>query len=187
MGSNHFYKIVLADDHILVRRGIKKIIEETNGMKVIGEAGDGLELLEILEKYQPDLVVVDIAMPRLRGLEAARRVKNLYPEIKVLILSMHRSKEYLLQAIAAGVDGYVLKEDADTALHTAIQEIRRGKTLLFAALIGIALDKFGDQTSSPGSCLGTFSFRDHPVIRLFNPPPPLSPWSVPRANRFFIV
>ncbi len=127
MGSNQTYKIVLADDHVLVRRGIKKIIEENNSMKVIGEAGDGLELLEILEQIHPDLVVVDIAMPRLRGLEAARRVKNLYPEIKVLILSMHRSKEYLLQAMAGGVDGYVLKEDADTALHTAIQEIRRGK------------------------------------------------------------
>src|SRR5271157_1852763 len=80
MGLNHTYKIVLADDHALVRRGIKKIIEENNGMKVIGEAGDGLELLEILEKIHPELVVVDIAMPRLRGLEAARRVKNLYPE-----------------------------------------------------------------------------------------------------------
>ena len=94
---------------------------------IASEAGDGVEHLEILEKIHPDLVVVDIAMPRLRGLEAARRVKNLYPAIKVLILSMHRSKEYLLQAMAAGVDGYVLKEDADTALHTAIQKIRRGK------------------------------------------------------------
>jgi DNA-binding NarL/FixJ family response regulator len=127
MGSNHFYKVMLADDHILVRRGIKKIIEETDGMRVIGEAGDGVELLDLLEKNRPDLVVVDIAMPRLRGLEAARRVKGLYPGVKVLILSMHRSKEYLLQAMEAGVDGYVLKEDADTALHTAIQEIRHGR------------------------------------------------------------
>ncbi len=128
MGSNHKYKVVLADDHVLVRRGIKKIIEENDGMKVVGEAADGLELMDILEKIHPDLVVVDIAMPHLRGLEAARRVKNLYPDIKVLILSMHRSKEYLDQAKAIGVNGYVLKEDADTALHTAIQEIRRGKS-----------------------------------------------------------
>ena len=127
MGSNHIYQIVLADDHVLVRRGIKKIIEENDGMQVIGEAGDGLELLEILEKTQPDLVVIDIAMPRLRGLEAARRVKTLYPGIKVLILRRHRSTEYLVQALAAGVDGDVLKEDADTALHTAIQKSRRGK------------------------------------------------------------
>jgi len=127
MGSNHLYKIVLADDHVLVRQGIKRIIEEDSGMKVVGEAGDGLELLELLEKIHPDLIVCDIAMPRLRGLEAAQRVKNLYPDIKVLILSMHRSREYLRQAMLAGVDGYVLKEDADTALYTAIQAIRRGQ------------------------------------------------------------
>ncbi len=128
MNSNHLFKIVLADDHVLVRRGIRKIIEEDSRMKVIGEAGDGLELLEILKKMQPDLVVLDIAMPRLRGLEAAKRVKELYPDIKVLILSMHRSKEYMRQAQLAGVDGYVLKEDADTSLKTAIRAIRRGKS-----------------------------------------------------------
>jgi DNA-binding NarL/FixJ family response regulator len=127
MDSNH-YKIILADDHALVRRGIKRIIEEDDSLMVIGEAGDGLELLELLEKTQPDLVVCDIAMPRLRGLEACTRVKKLYPHIKVLILSMHKSKEYVNQAMAVGVEGYVLKEDADTALYTAIQAIRHGKT-----------------------------------------------------------
>lgn len=128
MNSNHLYKIVLADDHALVRRGIKKLIEENGDMKVVGEAGDGQELLELLEKIRPDLVVCDIAMPRLRGLEACYRVKQHYPDIKVLILSMHKSKEYLRQAKAAGVEGYVLKEDADSALAAAIQAIRAGKT-----------------------------------------------------------
>jgi len=136
MSSNHQYKIILADDHAMVRKGIKRIIEEDPHLQVIGEAGDGLELLEILEEIQPqpDLVVCDIAMPRLRGLEACLRVKKRYPHIKVLILSMHKSKEYLTQAKAAGVDGYVLKDDADTALYTAIQMIRRGKTF-FSSLI----------------------------------------------------
>jgi DNA-binding NarL/FixJ family response regulator len=136
MGPDHLYKIILADDHALVRKGIKRVIEEDPHLQVIGEAGDGLELLEILEKIQPqpDLVVCDIAMPRLRGLEACLRVKKLYPHIKVLILSMHKSREYLNQAKAAGVDGYVLKDDADTALYSAIQAIRRGKTF-FSSLI----------------------------------------------------
>ncbi len=122
------YTIILADDHRLVRQGIRKIIEEDGHMVVVGEAGDGLELLEILEKTKPDLVVCDIAMPRLRGLEACYRVKELYPEVKVLILSMHKSPEYVEQAKAAGVDGYVFKDDADIVLHSAIQEIRRGQT-----------------------------------------------------------
>src|SRR5208337_1551207 len=123
----HFYKIVLADDHALVRQGIRKIIEEDGSLEVVGEAGDGMELLEILKTIQPDLVIVDIAMPRLRGLEATKRIKHLYPQVKVMILSMHRSKEYLRQAVVAGVSGYLLKEDADTALHTAIKPLRHGK------------------------------------------------------------
>ena len=136
MSSNHRYKIILADDHALVRKGIKRVIEEDANLQVIGEAGDGLELLELLDgiQPQPDLVVCDIAMPRLRGLEACLRVKKLYPHIKVLILSMHKSQEYLAQAKAAGVDGYVLKDDADMALYTAIQEIRNGKRF-FSSLI----------------------------------------------------
>jgi DNA-binding NarL/FixJ family response regulator len=124
------YKIILADDHVLVRQGIKRIIQEDNDMEVVGEAGDGQELLELLEKITPDLVILDISMPRLRGLEAAEIVKKRYPGTKILILSMHRSKEYLRQALAAGVDGYLLKEDADVALFTAIKAVRAGNTFV---------------------------------------------------------
>ncbi len=127
-------KIVLADDHVLVRQGIKRIIEENGHMRVIGEAGDGLELLELLEKVTPDLVILDISMPRLRGLEAAARIKNRYPRIKILILSMHRSREYLRQALAHGVDGYMLKEDADQELHSAVTAVCAGKNYISALL-----------------------------------------------------
>jgi DNA-binding NarL/FixJ family response regulator len=132
----NFYKIVLADDHALVRLGIRKIIEEDGNLKIVGEAGDGMELLKILETIRPDLVIVDIGMPRLRGLEATKRIKHLYPQVKVMILSMHRNKEYLRQAVAAGVSGYLLKEDADSALHTAIKAIRSGKEF-FSPLLAI--------------------------------------------------
>lgn len=124
------YNIVLADDHILVRQGIKKIILADADMRVVGEAGDGIELLEILEKITPDLVILDISMPRLRGLAAAAKIKQLYPDVKVLILSMHRSREYLHQAIATGVNGYLLKEDADLALFAAIEMVRQGQTFV---------------------------------------------------------
>ncbi len=121
------YNIILADDHVLVRQGIRKILQEDKNMKVVAEAGDGLELLEILKTTTPDMVILDITMPRLRGLEAASRIKKLYPQVKVLILSMHRSREYLHQARTAGVDGYLLKEDADVSLFSAINAIRAGK------------------------------------------------------------
>jgi DNA-binding NarL/FixJ family response regulator len=87
-----------------------------------------MELLQILEKTTPDLVILDISMPRLRGLAAAEKIKQRYPRIKMLILSMHRSKEYLQQALAIGVNGYLLKEEADVALFTAIETVRQGKT-----------------------------------------------------------
>jgi two-component system, NarL family, response regulator NreC len=124
------YNIVLADDHILVRQGIKKILQEDLSMSVVGEASDGIELLEILEKISPDMVILDISMPRLRGLAAAEKIRKLYPDIKVLILSMHRNKEYLRQALAAGVHGYLLKEDADVALFAAIDVVRQGKIFI---------------------------------------------------------
>jgi two-component system, NarL family, response regulator NreC len=124
------YNIVLADDHILVRQGIKKILQEDQEMCVVGEAGDGVELLEILEKITPNLVILDISMPRLKGLAAAAIIRQLYPDVKVLILSMHRSKEYLRQALAAGVHGYLLKEDADVALFAAIETVRQSKIFI---------------------------------------------------------
>jgi DNA-binding NarL/FixJ family response regulator len=123
-------KIVLADDHVLVRQGIKRILQDAPHLKVIGEAGDGLELMDLLEKVTPDLVILDISMPRLRGLEAAASIKMLYPKVKVLILSMHRNKEYLHQALECGVDGYMLKEDADLSLHSAIETVWAGKAFI---------------------------------------------------------
>jgi DNA-binding NarL/FixJ family response regulator len=121
------YGIVLADDHVLFRRGIKKIIEEMDGLEVVGEANDGLELLELLKEKDPDLVILDISMPNLRGLEAAREIKGLYPQVKVLLLTMHKEKKFLKQGLEAGVDGFLVKQDADTELLQAIQSIRRGE------------------------------------------------------------
>jgi two-component system, NarL family, response regulator NreC len=123
------YFIVLADDHAMVRRGLKKIIEEDPELKVIAEVGDGLELLDYLKKNisSPDMVIMDIAMPNLGGLEATRRVKEQYPEIKVLILTMYNETEYMKQALTVGASGYLLKLEADTELFSAISTIRRGE------------------------------------------------------------
>ena len=118
------YRIVLADDHILLRRGIKQIIETSADMKVVGEAGDGLDLLNLLKKITPDMIILDISMPNLRGVEATREIKMIYPEIKILILSMHKKKEYLYHVLSAGANGYLLKEDTDTELFSAIKTVR---------------------------------------------------------------
>ena len=124
------YRIVLADDHLMFRNGIKRIIAESKELLVIGEARDGLELRNLLKNTDTDMVILDISMPRLRGLEATREIKTIYPEVKVLILSMHKSKEYLLQALSARADGYLLKEDTDEELFSAIETIRQEKIYL---------------------------------------------------------
>lgn len=122
--------IVLADDHVMFRRGVKRIIDETPGLKVSGEANDGLELLNLLKAQLPELVLLDISMPHFRGLEATREIKKLYPLVKVIILTMHRTKEFLHQALEAGAEGFLLKEDEDFELLRAIQAVRQGKKFI---------------------------------------------------------
>jgi DNA-binding NarL/FixJ family response regulator len=130
------YRIILADDHVLFRQGIKNILEKDKDIEVIGEAGDGLKLLELSKKMTPDMVILDISMPNLRGLEATREIKMILPDVKVLILSMHKDKEYMYSAISAGAEGYLLKEDADTDLFAAIEKIRQGGHYISPLLFG---------------------------------------------------
>jgi len=112
------------------------LIEEMPDVEVIGEASDGLELLALLKELSPDLAILDISMPNLRGIEAAREIKALHPETKVLILTMHKSKEYLYHSISAGAKGYLLKENSDAELFLAIQTIRNGGIYLTHTMAG---------------------------------------------------
>lgn len=119
-------RIVIADDHAMFRQGLKHTIDGKSGIVIVGEACDGRELLDLMEKMDVDIVIVDISMPGLKGLEAAREIQRNYPDVKVLFLTMHNDMEYLRQAIAVGAEGYVLKEKMDTELFPAIQAIRDG-------------------------------------------------------------
>ena len=124
------YSIVLADDHVLVRQGLRRILEGMADLEVVGEANDGLDLLNLLNQLAPDLVILDIFMPNLRGIEAIHEIKKIRPEAKVLILTMHKDREYLYLALSAGAKGYLLKEDADKELFSAIEKVRHGKTYI---------------------------------------------------------
>jgi DNA-binding NarL/FixJ family response regulator len=124
------YRIVLADDHKMFRLGVKKIIDETEDLEVIGEVDDGLQLLGLLKKTVPHMVVLDISMPNMRGVEATREIKLMNPSIKILILTMHKNKELLYHCCSAGAEGYLLKEDTDTELFSAIETIRQGKSYI---------------------------------------------------------
>lgn len=119
-------RIVLADDHVLIRQGIRKIIDDHEGIEVVGEVGDGLELLSFLDHCTPDLIVLDISMPNLRGIEVIAEAKKICPEVKVLMMTMHKNEQYFFCSMSAGADGYVLKEDSDTELLKAIEIICNG-------------------------------------------------------------
>jgi DNA-binding NarL/FixJ family response regulator len=125
----HYY-IVLAEDHREFRRLLRQELERGEDLEVIGEAEDGQELLELLEEVNPDLVILDISMPRLGGLEAAQRLRESHPQVKLLFLSMHKKKAFVQQARLLGADGYVLKEEMDQFLLPAICQIRAGKSYI---------------------------------------------------------
>ena len=130
----HGYRVILADDHVLVRRGLKLILEEHSNLEIAAEVGDGLELLNVLQKINPDLVILDVSMPNLRGIEAIPEIRRVRPNAKVLMLTMHKEEDYLYQAISAGANGYLLKEDAERELFSAIENIKNGKIYISPGL-----------------------------------------------------
>ena len=130
------YRVILADDHILFRQGMKKIFDEIPQTQVVGEAGDGQEAIELVKKLVPDLAILDISMPKLSGIEVCRESRQLLPAVKILVLTMHKEKEFLYQALSAGAQGYLLKEDSDEELFAAIETIRRGAIYVTKALAG---------------------------------------------------
>ncbi len=132
-------KILVADDHALMRDGIRALLSLNNDMEIVGEAADGREAIEKVQELLPDVVVMDIAMPIMDGLEATRRIKKKNPKMKVMVLTQYDNREYILSAIKAGADGYVPKRAAGSELASAIRAVYAGGSFLYpsaaAALI----------------------------------------------------
>ena len=128
-------RILVADDHELVRRGIVSLLEAEPGWKVVGEVGDGQKLLEKAEELKPDIVILDIVMPRLNGLEAARRMRKILPQAKLLVLSMYDSEEMARALVEAGASGYVTKADAGRDVVAAVEALRSAGRTFFTPRI----------------------------------------------------
>lgn len=120
--------VLLAEDHVIVRDGLRTLLNLEKDIEVVAEASDGREAVELAEKHRPDIVVMDIAMPGLNGLEATRRVTRLVPDAKVIVLSAHNDDAYVKQALDFGASGYLVKQIAAKVLPQAIREVHRGKT-----------------------------------------------------------
>jgi DNA-binding NarL/FixJ family response regulator len=126
-------KIVIADDHGIVRSGIRLLLERQPDLQVVAEAADGIEARDLVISERPDLAILDVKMPGLTGLQATREIKAQAPEVAILILSMHDDERYLFEALKAGASGYVLKSQADTDLLAAIRSVQRGEPFLSPA------------------------------------------------------
>jgi DNA-binding NarL/FixJ family response regulator len=144
-------RIVLADDHTLVRAGIRSLLEELPDVRIVAEAGDGHQALALIEAQQPDIAVIDIAMPGLNGLEVTSRVASAFPFVRVIILSMHATEEYVLRALRAGAAGYVLKDAGPEELPLALAAVVRGETYLspmVSQFLAEYVRRVGEQDSS---------------------------------------
>jgi DNA-binding NarL/FixJ family response regulator len=157
---------LLADDHTLVRAGLRKLLESIPDMEVVGEAGDGLELLELAEKLQPQMVLMDIAMPGLNGLEATGRLVKTWPGIRVLILSMHQSAEYVRQALRQGAAAYLLKDSAPLELELAIKAVLKGETYLSPAVSKGVVSDYVNRLRSDEQPADTLTPRQREVLQL---------------------
>jgi DNA-binding NarL/FixJ family response regulator len=120
-------RVLLADDHPLVRAGVRRVLEGASDIEVLGEASDGTAALEAIRELRPDVLILDLGMPELDGLSVLQRARHIQPAIKILVLTMHASPEYVARAIQAGADGYLLKESAVQELLTAIQAVVAGR------------------------------------------------------------
>lgn len=159
-------RVLLADDHTLIRAGIRELLQGLPGIEVVGEAGDGHEALQLAEALKPDLVLLDIGMPGLNGLEVAARLAKLHPAMRVVILSMHMSEEYVLQALRAGAAGYLLKGSAVAELELAVRAVARGETYLSPAVSKSVVDQYVRRTGSASDPLDLLTPRQREILQL---------------------
>lgn len=161
--------ILLAEDHTLFRQGIKKIISSVQGMEVTGEAANGLEAVELAEKLKPDVILMDINMPKLDGVRATRRITEAEEHPAIIVLSMHREDEYIFDALKAGAKGYFLKTSDSQDLIEAIRSVVRGEAALEPDLAQKVLEEFRRMSTMPRSKatgLASLSDRETEILRL---------------------
>lgn len=161
-------KILLAEDHKVVREGTRRLLESQSDFEIVGEASDGVEAVELAKKYRPEMVIMDVSMPRLNGIEATKQIKAIYPNMAVLVLTGYDDDEYVFALLEAGAAGYLLKEASGEELIDAIRQVMTGEPVLHPKIMRKVLNRLrapGEEQSSqtPGEVL---SDREMEVLRL---------------------
>jgi DNA-binding NarL/FixJ family response regulator len=144
-------RIVLADDHTVMRNGLRLLLERQPNLQVVGEAADGRQAVALIEKANPDVVIMDIAMPNLNGIEATRQIINQNPRTAVAILSMHSDESYVIRALKAGARAYLLKDSAEADLLAAVRALTEGKSFFSPAISKILVEDYMRQLQSRGA------------------------------------
>lgn len=159
-------RILIADDHALVRAGFRSLLEKIDDCEVVADVGDGREAVRLIGQLQPDVVLMDVKMPGLNGLEATARVTRDFPNVRVVILSMYANEEYVVQALRAGAVGYLLKDAATAELQLAIQAAVRGETYLSPLISKQVLRDYIQLVGQSGSMLDALTARQREVLQL---------------------
>jgi len=161
-------KIVIAEDHTILRAGLRALLSGQNGLEVIGEAGDGREAIRKVDTLQPDLLLIDLSMPKLNGIDAIREIKSQHPEIKIIVLTVHKSEEYIVAALQAGANGYMLKDASQNELLLAIDYVINGKTFLSPSISDKVVDAFlnTDKKDKPAAVLDNLTAREREILKL---------------------
>ncbi|HEY6951928.1 MAG TPA: response regulator transcription factor [Bacteroidota bacterium] len=160
-------RVILADDHPIVRTGIKNALLEQKNIEVVGEASNGAQVLKKAKELSPDLVLMDISMPEMGGLEAAQRLHSTLPKVKVLVFTMHDNKEYVLEIIRSGASGYVLKDTSTLELVRAIETVHRGGTYFSSKVSQFLLDQYVKKVATGGEKLQEqLTHREEEVLAL---------------------
>lgn len=162
-------RIVIVDDHSVVRRGVRALLESQPGWEVVAEAQTGREAVDVVKRLQPDIVVIDLSLPELNGLDATRQIVKESPRTEVLVLTMHHSEQLVHDVLHAGARGYVLKSDADVSLISAIDSLRQHKPFLTANVTAFVLDDYlrrADDQDAATQPHSTLTAREREIVQL---------------------
>jgi len=166
MGSK--YRIVIAEDHTILREGLRSLLTSGSEFEVVGEAEDGREAIRCVEKLKPDLILTDLSMPRMNGMEAIREIKKRSPETKILVLTVHKTEEYILATVRAGADGYLLKESTHAELLMAVKHVLSGKRYISPGISDKVLEGYldGRRTLKTRTSWETLTQREREILKL---------------------
>lgn len=161
-------RVLIVDDHTIVRTGLRLLLEAETGIEVVGEALEGADGLKLVEKYLPDVVLMDIAMPGMDGMEATRQIKTRWPQIKVLVLTMHRSDEYFFEMLKVGASGYILKGAETSDLIRAVRVVGRGEVFLYPTMAQKLVKDYLNFTQWGDGLGSSLSPREKEILRLMS-------------------